>query len=45
MATLRVRYNRDWHKSIGTVYIYFNNDAEGFAIKNAQTLREILGME
>ena len=25
-------------KDLGTVYIYFNNDAQGFAIKNAQTL-------
>jgi len=30
-------------KKLDTVYIYFNNDAEGFAIKNARTLGEKLG--
>ncbi|GAG16547.1 unnamed protein product, partial [marine sediment metagenome] len=30
-------------KDLDTVYIYFNNDAEGFAIKNAQTLAGKLG--
>jgi uncharacterized protein YecE (DUF72 family) len=29
-------------KGLESVYIYFNNDAEGFAIRNAQTLREKL---
>jgi len=29
-------------KKLDTVYIYFNNDAEGFAIKNARTLGEKL---
>jgi len=29
-------------KYLDTVYIYFNNDAEGFAIKNAQTMAERL---
>jgi len=29
-------------KDLDTVYIYFNNDAEGFAIKNAQTMAECL---
>ncbi|MCK4362242.1 MAG: DUF72 domain-containing protein [Dehalococcoidia bacterium] len=29
-------------KDLDTVYIYFNNDAEGFAIKNAQTMAERL---
>lgn len=29
-------------KDLDAVYIYFNNDAEGFATKNAQTLREKL---
>jgi uncharacterized protein YecE (DUF72 family) len=40
----------DWARRIeglatdlDTVYIYFNNDAEGFAIKNAQTLAGRLG--
>jgi len=30
-------------KDLDAVYIYFNNDAEGFAIKNAQTLAGKLG--
>ena len=30
-------------KDLDTVYIYFNNDAQGFAIKNAQTLTGKLG--
>jgi uncharacterized protein YecE (DUF72 family) len=25
------------------VYVYFNNDAQGFAVKNAQRLREMVG--
>jgi len=29
-------------KGLDAIYIYFNNDAEGFAIRNAQTLREKL---
>jgi len=29
-------------QDIKAVYIYFNNDAEGFAIKNAVTLRDLL---
>ena len=29
-------------KDLETVYIYFNNDAEGFAVKNAQTLAQKL---
>lgn len=29
-------------KDLDAVYIYFNNDAEGFAIKNAQTMAERL---
>ena len=41
---------RDWSKRIGgwlkdglDVYSYFNNDAFGFAVKNARALRELLG--
>ena len=40
---------RDWSKRIGVwlgegldVYSYFNNDAFGFAVKNASALRELL---
>lgn len=29
-------------KSLDTVYIYFNNDAEGYALGNARTIREKL---
>jgi uncharacterized protein YecE (DUF72 family) len=32
-------------KNLDTVYIYFNNDAEGFAIKNARTLGEKLSTQ
>lgn len=32
-------------RDLDAVYIYFNNDAEGFALKNAQTLREKLARE
>jgi uncharacterized protein YecE (DUF72 family) len=32
----------DVAKKLDVVYIYFNNDAEGFAIRNAQTLRDKL---
>ena len=39
----------DWAKKLAnlavnleTVYIYFNNDAEAFAVRNAVTLRDFL---
>jgi len=39
----------DWAKrltslaaNLKTIYIYFNNDIEGFAVRNAMTLREYL---
>ena len=42
----------DWAKKLAnlavnlkTVYMYFNNDAEGFAVKNAITLRSYLETE
>jgi uncharacterized protein YecE (DUF72 family) len=31
----------DWRKKLRDVYVYFNNDVEGHAIKNALTLREL----
>lgn len=41
---------KDWAKWIklnlkkaSEAYVYFNNDAEGFAVKNAMEIREILG--
>lgn len=30
-------------QSLKAVYIYFNNDAEGFAIRNARAMRDMLG--
>ncbi len=37
---------RDWHAQGGgrNVYVYFNNDWEGFALRNAWTLMEICGV-
>ena len=32
-------------QGLRAAYIYFNNDAEGFAVRNAQTLRELLADE
>ncbi len=32
----------DISKSLESVYIYFNNDVEGFALKNAETIRGLL---
>jgi len=29
----------------GDVYAYFNNDWEGFAVENAERLRDLLGVE
>ncbi len=29
-------------ENLGNVYIYFNNDIQGFALKNAETIRELL---
>ena len=39
----------DWARKItglrlGVVYAYFNNDAEGFAVRNALTFRHLLGI-
>ncbi len=31
---------QDWRKKDKTVFVYFNNDAYGFAIKNAFTLKK-----
>ncbi len=33
----------DLAKNLESVYIYFNNDVEGFALKNAAKIREFLG--
>ncbi len=32
----------DWHKQSYDVYIYFNNDFEGYALKNAMSLKKLL---
>ncbi len=32
-------------RGLKATYIYFNNDAEGFAVRNAQTLRKFLQNE
>jgi uncharacterized protein YecE (DUF72 family) len=31
---------RSWRKKDKTVFVYFNNDAYGFAVKNALTLKK-----
>lgn len=36
------RNAREWMKGRQTLFAFFDNDAEGFAIKNAMSLREIL---
>ncbi|NWF93181.1 MAG: DUF72 domain-containing protein [Syntrophaceae bacterium] len=33
---------RDWRKKGKTVFVYFNNDAYGFAVKNALTLKRFV---
>jgi uncharacterized protein YecE (DUF72 family) len=30
--------------NVGAIYAYFNNDVEGYAIRNAMTLRELMGV-
>jgi uncharacterized protein YecE (DUF72 family) len=35
---------KKWLKSGKDVYIYFNNDAEGYAVKNALKLRKLVGI-
>jgi uncharacterized protein YecE (DUF72 family) len=33
---------REWRKRLRAVYIYFDNDQEGYAVKNALELRKIM---
>jgi uncharacterized protein YecE (DUF72 family) len=33
----------DWHRQDHDVFIYFNNDIFGYAIKNALALRKLVG--
>ncbi len=35
---------REWHAQGRDVYAYFNNDGEGNAVRNARTLRTLLGV-
>ena len=34
---------REWQSQGRDVYAYFNNDADGNAVRNARTLRALLG--
>lgn len=33
---------RDWGKRVGKIFVYFDNDAQGYAVKNAKRLRSWL---
>ena len=32
-----------WRERLAAVYVYFDNDDSGYAVKNALSLRELLG--
>ena len=36
---------QDWRKKVKTVFVYFNNDAYGFAVKNALSLKKFVSQE
>ncbi len=36
---------KNWHKRGKSIYVYFNNDIEGWAIKNSLELKGMLGGE
>jgi uncharacterized protein YecE (DUF72 family) len=36
---------QDWRKRNKTIFAYFNNDAYGFAVKNAHTLKKIVSQD
>jgi uncharacterized protein YecE (DUF72 family) len=36
---------QDWRKKEKTVFVYFNNDAYGFAVKNALTLKKLVSQD
>jgi uncharacterized protein YecE (DUF72 family) len=36
---------QDWTKKDKTVFVYFNNDAYGFAVKNALTLKRLVSQD
>jgi uncharacterized protein YecE (DUF72 family) len=33
---------KNWRKELKAIYVYFNNDFEGRAVKNALKLRELI---
>ena len=35
---------RTWSPDLERIYVYFNNDAHGYAIRNARSLRQMLGL-
>lgn len=34
---------QDWRNQLVSVYVYFNNDVAGYAVKNARELKELVG--
>jgi uncharacterized protein YecE (DUF72 family) len=36
---------QDWREKGKTVFVYFNNDAYGFAVKNALTLKKLVSRD
>jgi uncharacterized protein YecE (DUF72 family) len=36
---------QDWREKGKTVFLYFNNDAYGFAVKNALTLKKLISQD
>jgi uncharacterized protein YecE (DUF72 family) len=36
------RHIKSWRKDLKAIYVYFNNDFQGYAVKNALKLRELL---
>ncbi len=36
-----VDWEREWH----SVFVYFNNDPNGYAVKNARTLKQMIGID
>jgi uncharacterized protein YecE (DUF72 family) len=34
---------RKWERDLRAIYVYFDNDQQGFAVKNAQELQEMVG--
>jgi uncharacterized protein YecE (DUF72 family) len=35
---------RSWRSNLSAIYVYFNNDVAGWAIKNAMELKVLLGI-